>query len=138
MRLFLFYIGKPRDAALNAYTSEFLKRCGRWADVETRAIDPGRFDWSKHRLARKVFLDPAGRSIDSAGMAALVAQAELDAKDLVFLIGAHEGLTDAQRQIADQLVSLSPLTFSHELARAILAEQIYRAFATLRGHPYVR
>lgn len=138
MRLFLFYIGKPRDAALNAYTGEFLKRAGRWAEIETRAIDPERFDWSKHRLARKIFLDPAGRTIDSAGMAALVAQAELDAKDLVFLIGAHEGLTSAQRQIADQLISLSPLTFSHELARAILAEQIYRAFATLRGHPYVR
>ena len=138
MRIFLYYIGKARDAALNAYAAEFLKRSGRWATCEMREIDEGRFDWTRHRTARKVFLDPAGKAMDSASFSQLFAVHEQDGRDLVFLVGAHEGLTAAQRQIADQLLSLSPMTFSHELARAVLAEQIYRALATLRNHPYIR
>ena len=57
---------------------------------------------------------------------------------LVFLIGAHDGLPAGWAARADLLVSLSAMTFPHELARAMLAEQIYRGFATLRGHPYPR
>jgi 23S rRNA (pseudouridine1915-N3)-methyltransferase len=57
---------------------------------------------------------------------------------MVFVVGGHDGLLPAWRQKADQLLSLSKMTFPHELARAMLAEQIYRAFATLRGHPYPR
>jgi 23S rRNA (pseudouridine1915-N3)-methyltransferase len=56
----------------------------------------------------------------------------------VFLLGGHDGLPGEWRPRADLLLSLSAMTFPHELARAMLAEQIYRAFATLRGHPYPR
>ncbi|MBY0374826.1 MAG: 23S rRNA (pseudouridine(1915)-N(3))-methyltransferase RlmH [Bryobacteraceae bacterium] len=138
MRIYLYYIGKARDAALNAYAAEFVKRASRWTACEMREIDPAKFDWSKHRTARKVFLDPAGQASDSAEMARLVEKMEYEGRDLVFLVGAHEGLTAAQRALADQLLSLSRMTFSHELARAVLAEQIYRALATLRNHPYIR
>jgi 23S rRNA (pseudouridine1915-N3)-methyltransferase len=57
---------------------------------------------------------------------------------LVFLIGGHDGLPPEWRSRTAQLLSLSTMTFPHELARAMLAEQIYRALATLRGHPYPR
>jgi 23S rRNA (pseudouridine1915-N3)-methyltransferase len=104
-----------------------------------REIRPERFDlFAKHPAARKVFLDPAGKPMDSAGFATLVSKAELEARDLVFLIGGHDGLPAGWAARADLLVSLSAMTFPHELARAMLAEQIYRAFATLRGHPYPR
>ncbi len=76
--------------------------------------------------------------MDSAAFAALIARAEREARDLVFLIGGHDGLPAGWAERADLLLSLSPMTFPHELARAMLAEQIYRAFATLRGHPYPR
>jgi 23S rRNA (pseudouridine1915-N3)-methyltransferase len=76
--------------------------------------------------------------MDSAAFAALVAKSEMGGRDLVFLIGGHDGLPAGWAARADLLISLSPMTFPHELARAILAEQIYRAFATLRGHPYPR
>ena len=104
-----------------------------------REIQPARFDiWRRHPSARKVFLDPAGGAMDSAAFARFIAKSELEARDLVFLVGGHDGLPAGFAQRADLLVSLSEMTFSHELARAMLAEQIYRAFATLRGHPYAR
>jgi 23S rRNA (pseudouridine1915-N3)-methyltransferase len=139
VKVFLYYIGKPRDAHANAIAAEFVKRSSRYARCEMREIVPQRFDpHTKHPNACSMFLDPAGRSIDSAEFTKIVDRAEREARDLVFLIGGHDGLPPAWKPRADLLVSLSPMTFPHELARAILAEQIYRAFTTLRGHPYPR
>ena len=76
--------------------------------------------------------------VDSVEFAALVSKAVTEARDLVFVLGGHDGLPQGWAARADLRLSLSPLTFPHELARAVLAEQIYRAFATLRGHPYPR
>ena len=76
--------------------------------------------------------------MDSAAFAALVGKAEMEGRDLVFVVGGHDGLPAGWAARADLLLSLSPMTFPHELARAMLAEQIYRALATLRGHPYPR
>ncbi len=104
-----------------------------------REITPARFDlFDRHSSARKIFLDPDGRSLDSAAFIQLVERAEHDAQDVVFLLGGHDGLPPLWKPKADLLLSLSPMTFPHELARAMLAEQIYRAFTTLRGHPYPR
>jgi 23S rRNA (pseudouridine1915-N3)-methyltransferase len=83
-------------------------------------------------------LDPLGRTLDSAAFADLIAKAEMTGRDLVFAVGGHDGLPPGWRERADLLVSLSALTMPHELARAVLAEQIYRAFTMLRGHPYPR
>ncbi|WP_238325769.1 23S rRNA (pseudouridine(1915)-N(3))-methyltransferase RlmH [Bryobacter aggregatus] len=139
MRLDLLYIGKARDEHSNAMAEEFLKRTGRWATVSMREIHPGRYDlFAKHSAAHKVFLDPAGKNWDSARFIEFTADAERLSRDIVFLIGGHDGLPPAWKPKADLLLSLSPMTFPHELARAMLAEQIYRAFATLRGHPYPR
>jgi len=68
----------------------------------------------------------------------LLQRAEMEGRDLLFLIGGADGLPAGWKERADLLLSLSGMTFPHELARAMLAEQIYRAFATLRGHPYPR
>ncbi|MBV9760220.1 MAG: 23S rRNA (pseudouridine(1915)-N(3))-methyltransferase RlmH [Acidobacteriaceae bacterium] len=139
MKLFLYFIGKPRDAHANAIAAEFLKRSNRYADCQMREIVPARFDlFARHPSARKILLDPAGSRLDSEQFVQLVRRAEDESRDLVFLIGGHDGLPPEWKPRADLLVSLSPLTFPHELARAMLAEQIYRAFTTLRGHPYSR
>ena len=139
MKVFLYYIGKPRDQHANAIAAEFIKRSNRYAHCEMREIVPTRVDlFLRHAAARKVFLDPAGRALDTAGFVKLVEQAEQDAQDLVFVVGGHDGLPSEWRGRADMMLSLSPLTFPHELARVMLAEQIYRAFTTLRGHPYPR
>ncbi|MGI8961617.1 MAG: 23S rRNA (pseudouridine(1915)-N(3))-methyltransferase RlmH [Bryobacteraceae bacterium] len=137
--MLVYYIGKPRDAHANAIAAEFLKRSSRYADCGMREIVPQRFDFfARHAAGRKIFLDPAGRSVDSAHFVGIVERAERDGQDLIFLIGGHAGLPADWKPRADLLLSLSPMTFPHELARAILAEQIYRAFTTLRGHPYPR
>jgi len=139
VKLFLYYIGKPRDPAANQIAADFVKRSTYYAPCDMREIRPDRFDlWSRHASARKIFLDPEGREMDSPQFTSLVAKAEMEGRDLVFLVGGADGLPAAWRGRADLLLSLTRMTLPHELARAMLAEQIYRAFATLRGHPYPR
>ncbi len=134
MKIFLYYIGKARDTHANAMAEEYIKRSGRFATCEMREARPGRSSnpWEKHPGAFKIALDPAGKMMDSAKLARLFD------RDLVFLIGGADGLPDEWRNGADLLLGLSPMTMPHELARVMLAEQIYRALTTLRGHPYPR
>lgn len=139
MKIFLYYIGKARDEHANAMAAEYILRSSRFAKCEMREIHPGRFDpWAKHPAASKILLDPSGRPFDSAAFTALVRKGESEARDLIFIIGGADGLPAAWRPKADLLLSLSPMTMPHEVARAVLAEQIYRALTTLRGHPYPR
>ena len=141
-RTYLVAFNRTQDKAVAAKVlkaEDYAARAGRFSAVEMREIRPERVDpCARHPAARKVFLDPAGRAMDSAAFASLVRKAEMEGRDLVFLIGGHDGLPAGWAARADLLLSLSPLTLPHELARAMLAEQIYRAFAGLRGHPYPR
>lgn len=139
MKVFLYYIGKPRDLHANRIAEDFVERASRYAPIQMLEIRPDRTDLhTKHPSAEHIYLDPAGRSLDSAAFSRLFAKAEMTGRDLVFLVGGADGLPPAWRGKAGLLLSLSAMTFPHELARAILAEQIYRAFAILRGSPYPR
>jgi 23S rRNA (pseudouridine1915-N3)-methyltransferase len=139
VKVFLYYVGKPKDANANALALEYIKRADRYATSTMAEIRPDRTDfWSKHPTARKILLDPAGKPLDSQAFAAVFSHAEMHGHDLVFVVGGHDGLPEAWRGKADLLLSLSAMTMPHELARAVLAEQIYRAFTILRGHPYPR
>ncbi len=139
MKLYLYYIGKPRDEHANSIAEDFMDRIRHYTKAEMREIRPERFDlWTRHPAARKILLDPAGREMDTAGLVRLVEKSEMEGRDIVFLIGGADGLPAEWKSRADLLLALSRMTFPHELARAMLAEQIYRAFATLRGHPYPR
>jgi 23S rRNA (pseudouridine1915-N3)-methyltransferase len=139
VKLSLYYIGKPRDPSANAIAEDFMARAARWCTVEMREIRPERVDlWARHPGAQKILLDPTGREMDSAAFTAMVKRAEMEGRELLFLVGGADGLPLAWRPRADLLLSLSKMTLPHELARVILAEQIYRALATLRGHPYPR
>ena len=137
MKIFLYYIGKPRDTHANAMAEEYVKRTGRYARCEMREIHAARFDpWTRHASAAKVLFDPAGKTYDSFQFADFLSKAEQDARDIVFLVGGADGYPAAWRERADKLISLSKMTFPHELARVMLAEQLYRAYTILRGHPY--
>jgi 23S rRNA (pseudouridine1915-N3)-methyltransferase len=133
VKIYLYFVGKPRDVHANAMAAEYIKRSGRFATCEMREIRPNRFDpFDKHPSAMKVLLDPAGKAMDSAQFT------KLFDRDLVFVIGGSDGLPAEWRPRADALVQLTRLTMPHELARVVLAEQIYRALTSLRGHPYPR
>ena len=139
MKIFLYYIGKARDPHANAMAEEYIKRSTRFAKCEMREIHPRRFDlWTHHAGASKVLLDPAGRTLDSAGFTALIEKSERDGRDIAFVLGGADGHPEDWKKRADLLLGLSPMTMPHELARVILAEQIYRALTGLRGHPYPR
>lgn len=139
MKLYLYYIGKRRDPYANRIADDFLDRIARFTQSEMREIRPDRTDlWSKHASARKILLDPEGRQMNSQEFTSILSRGEMEGRDLVFLVGGADGLPLGWSGRADVLLSLSRMTFPHELARAMLAEQIYRAFATLRGHPYPR
>lgn len=139
MKVFLYYVGKAKDPHANAIAADYIKRASRFAPSQMVEIRPEKVDlWAKHPGARKIFLDPLGRALDSTAFADVFARAEMQGHDLVFLVGGHDGLPPAWRERADLLLSLSPMTMPHELARAVLGEQIYRAFTMLRGHPYPR
>lgn len=139
VRLSLLFAGKPRDVHANAIARDYLQRAARFARCEMREIQPARFDpWERLPSSKKVALDPRGQLFTSAEFTALLARAEMEGWDITFLVGGADGLPPGWAGRADYRLSLSPLTLPHELARAVLAEQIYRAFATLRGHPYPR
>ena len=108
MKIYLYFIGKPKDPHANAIAADFVGRAARYSPCEMREIRPERVDlWDKHPSARKIFLDPAGKPMDSAGFARVIAKAEMEGRDLVFLIGGHDGLPAGWAARADQLVSLS-------------------------------
>jgi len=139
VKTWLYYFGKPRDARLNALAAEFVQRADRLAPVKMVEATWGRFDpWTRHPAGRVILLDPGGKAVDSAAVAKTLRAADETGRELVFVVGPHHGYTPEWRQRAHELWSLSPLTFSHEIARLLLAEQIFRAWATLRNHPYVR
>ena len=138
MKITLLYIGRPRDRAANQLAEDYAQRIARFCDFRMQEIrDDAALD--KHENAYKVLLDPAGRQMTSRDLAALVEKAQnTSVRELLFLVGGADGLSDAARHKADLLLAISRLTLPHELARVILAEQIYRAFAILKNHPYAK
>ena len=85
-----------------------------------------------------VLLDEAGKQLSSPALAERLAEWQQDSRDLSFVIGGPDGVSDACRQRADFVWSLSRLTLPHGLARVLFAEQLYRAWSLQTGHPYHR
>jgi len=83
-------------------------------------------------------LDECGKQLTSKSLASKLADWQSDGRDLCLIIGGPDGVSDAVRQRADMLWSLSELTLPHGMARVLLAEQLYRAWSLQTGHPYHR
>ena len=84
-----------------------------------------------------MLLDAGGKSLDSDALAKWLGELrDRGTRELIFLCGDADGFPTTLRQHAQQKISLSAMTYSHELARVILVEQLYRAFAILSGSPY--
>lgn len=85
-----------------------------------------------------VALDGDGEAWSTQELAQKLDHWRLQGRDVAFLVGGADGLDRSGLMRADEVMSLSMLTFPHELVRIILAEQIYRAWTILSGHPYHR
>ena len=133
-------LGKTRRPALRALLDDYAKRIGRYVSIEiTEVRDEAaalkRLD--ADRAATVVLLDAAGKNLDSNALAKWLAELrDRGTRELIFVCGDAEGFPKTLRSRANQKLSLSAMTFSHELARVMLAEQLYRAFAILAGSPY--
>jgi 23S rRNA (pseudouridine1915-N3)-methyltransferase len=133
-------LGKTRRPEMCAILEDYLKRIGRTCPIEITEVRDGNAAIKKldaARAATVVLLDPDGKQFDSNRLAKWLGELrDRGTREIVFLCGDADGFPDNLRQRAHQKLSLSPMTFSHELARVMLAEQLYRAFAILSGSPY--
>lgn len=87
---------------------------------------------------RVIALDVLGRSLATEDLAATLKDWQVDGRPAALLVGGPEGLSKAALDRADEKWSLSRLTLPHPLVRIVVAEQVYRAWSLLKGHPYHR
>ena len=152
MRLVIATVGKPKDehlsAAIDAYESraarywpldvvEVKEASGRGVSAElTREREGERLLDRLPRNGAVIACDELGERLTSSQFAQLVASARDRASDIAFVIGGAFGLSDAVRARATRQIQLAPFTLPHEMARLVLAEQLYRAGTIVRGEPY--
>lgn len=153
MRIRVIWEGRTKDANLRALAAEYKKRISHFCDIAIEEIQPLRevhgsaktLTSGERRLLEKldgctkVFLDERGREWSSEEFARwLGGEALRGTRELAFLVGGPDGLSEPFREKADRLQSLSRMTLTHDWARALLLEQIYRGFTILHGYPYAR
>ena len=141
MKIRLVMLGKTRRPEVRAIIDDYIARIRRFAEVQlTELRENSGASLRKLELdsaATVILLDAAGKNQTSDQFAKWLGETrDRGAREIVFLCGDAEGFPEALRRRAGQKLSLSSLTYSHELARAMLVEQLYRAFAALAGHPY--
>lgn len=152
MRLVVAVVGKPRDASLSAAIRDYEARAARYWPLDVREVrqesagdrSAGRArDAEGERLlaavppsAQVVVCDVTGRSYTSERFAEWLQSLRERAVDVALLIGGAHGLSGAVRARASSTLALAPWTLPHELARLVLAEQLYRAGTIVRREPY--
>jgi 23S rRNA (pseudouridine1915-N3)-methyltransferase len=146
-------VGADRGGLFEDAVEEYLGRIRRYVPLELLEVSPSRKGGSDPQRARGeegesllarvkpgdrvVALDERGELLTSAELSTReVQECMTRGRDLVFLVGGAEGLSDAVRARADRVLSLSRMTLPHRLARLVLVEQVYRALTIARGEPY--
>ncbi|MBP7952342.1 MAG: 23S rRNA (pseudouridine(1915)-N(3))-methyltransferase RlmH [Sphingorhabdus sp.] len=139
MRLHIIARGKIGRCAEAELVDRYLKRI-KWETKVTELPDTGGdVPASKDTPARTIMLDEKGAQLASSEFAKLLGRWRDDGiRETRFVIGAADGFSDTERSCADQLLAFGNATWPHMMARAMLAEQLYRATAILAGHPYHR
>jgi 23S rRNA (pseudouridine1915-N3)-methyltransferase len=154
MKIRVIWEGKTKDAHLRALAADYEKRVARFVDIKIEQARPLRPASShapetlsaaekrlleKLRDCTKVLLDERGVERTSEEFAEWLGERALHgAREVAFIVGGADGFSDAFRKEADLLLALSRMTLTHEWARVLLLEQIYRGFTILRGYPYPR
>jgi 23S rRNA (pseudouridine1915-N3)-methyltransferase len=143
VKLTIAWIGKTKNPAIQSLTDEYLKRLRQYAEIDGVTVKDeaallklcGRDGRAARR--RLVLLDSRGKQFSSEEFAQFVREhQDRNPLPLVFGIGSADGFTAETLGQADFTLSLGKMTLAHELARAVVLEQVYRAFTILKGHPY--
>jgi len=133
-------LGKTRRPELRVILDDYVKRISRTCPIEiteARDSEAAIKKLDADRAATAFLLDAGGKLHDSESLAKwLGEQRDRGTREVIFVCGDADGFADSLHQRVQQKLSLSPMTYSHELARVMLAEQLYRAFAILSGNPY--
>jgi 23S rRNA (pseudouridine1915-N3)-methyltransferase len=143
LKIKIAWIGKTKEAAIEALSAEYLKRLSRYTEAEGVALRDeaallrlarGEGSRGKYRL---VLLESTAREFNSEEFAEFVRDhQENNSLPLLFAIGPADGFSVDTRRVASTSLSLGKMTMPHELARVVLLEQVYRAFTILNRHPY--
>lgn len=148
MKFRFVWIGKTKDKNWKTLQDEYLKRLSHFVKCEIAEIkDSAKHEGSEIEGKRilemlnpktfAVLLDVQGKAISSHQLSAEIDRWQtVGYKEVTFIIGGFEGVSETIRERADYLLSLSFLTFTHEMARVVLLEQLYRGYSILKGFPY--
>ena len=157
MKITVVCAGKIKEKYLSAGIAEFMKRLKPFAQVEIREVHEEKMPDSpsaaeKEQVLTKegekllklvpegsylFVLDVFGKERSSEELAASIDKLGLSGRsNITFLIGGAFGLSPEVRRAADELLSFSRMTFTHQMVRLLLVEQIYRAFKINRGEKY--
>ena len=157
MRFYVVCIGKLKDAYLRDGVAEFVKRMRPYGGITITELNESKIgdkpsdadrkqvvDEEGERLlkavpknAYTVLLDVYGKTMSSEDLAKTVAKLEVDGiSDMAFIIGGAFGVSEALQQSVNYKLSFSPMTFTHQMVRLLLVEQIYRASKINRNEPY--
>lgn len=148
MKFRFVWIGKTKDRNWRALQNEYLRRLSHFVrcDItelrdsqahEGPEIEGERILSALNQKTFAVLLDVEGEAISSRRLAAEIDKWQnRGLKEIVFVIGGANGVSPRVAEIADFSLSLSFLTFTHEMSRVILLEQLYRAYTIIKGFPY--
>ncbi len=152
MRAKILFLGKTKEKYLADGIADYLKRLKRYVRAEVKIIKEKSRKSSDNLQIKEdgcqllqnagaksyiVALDPTGQELTSEKLAGLIGKWEQQSKqEVTFIIGGHLGLSDEVKEKANFVLSLSKMTFTHEMARLLLIEQLYRAFSIKAGSKY--
>ncbi|HKS67370.1 MAG TPA: 23S rRNA (pseudouridine(1915)-N(3))-methyltransferase RlmH [Candidatus Acidoferrales bacterium] len=141
MKVRLIMLGRTRRPEIRVLLDDYVARIRRYAGIEINELrDASPAALRKLKIdssATVVLLDACGKQFTSHQFAHWLGDLrDRGVRELALLCGDAAGFPPELRAAAKQKISLSTLTMPHEFARVVLAEQIYRAFAILAGHPY--
>lgn len=144
MKITLLQVGKTKDKAYVAIEEEFLKRLRPFGNIETITVKTSDQATENEQLREKipegytvVALDLAGEQLNSEKFADWIrVQRDHEGGKVVFMIGGPHGFTSETLALADMKLSFSKMTFTHQMVRLFLLEQIYRASTILSGKTY--
>jgi 23S rRNA (pseudouridine1915-N3)-methyltransferase len=146
VRVSILSVGHKMPAWIQEGFKEYTRRMPQEIRVELVELKPDRTREAEGQRildalpehATLLALDERGKSVTTKGLSVMLSEWMRDDSHPAFAVGGADGLSDAVKERASMLLSLSTLTLPHQLVRVVLAEQLYRAWSILARHPYHR